>query len=1109
MQPGEQEPVTRRPQYHFFYGSTDDTRSSTNTQQEQESLLLGESLVPTDNEEEAPNSSDYDLQHVLISNGPNDGVRHVMSNGHSSNVPNNNHPKGGSNGHPSLEDPKSSTNQRFQCCNLLQEHHPTVHIIGLVICMTVCMVVFAITLFPAGSQRAADALGGSGDGLRKFVQTFPTVDRSKTNDPLHLFLDKDLFHPNLLYSGSSNNNNNNKNPLRVFNFAFPTGAFWTNLVLPPTADRGISYPIAVYPYAYKWADNMLVASYPALHRKEEPKAIHDYFKPDLTFSVTEKDMSQRYITNFDPLSVTLQFSNGKDESWSTYLVQGSPYVTIEYDNVTPTIRALSTFKNVICPDEITVDDTNGGEEEFDDNFNDDDAGDEGSSRRTRRRLLGVCGASVDSTDSGLTVLRGVQFVLQSQEGVNWIAFSSEPISFVYDTRRRTTVVASKVFKGTIRLAIIPPSSKVTDSKGTMQVSSSTGLRRLVYHASVYPVGATVDYDFRDPAVTTTTTSVGKTVLSGLTGGGSASRTTKTTSSSDRVAAVHFQFQTKTANSNANAAAAATGKTTGLLMLSLPHHATSFTRTHVLDSKHFDLVYQCIKGTMTPVVGSIWTYEEKLLPVGFEPFAQDGTSSILSEKAIRRLLADNLEDDLNIALPTRTENIYGFGKQIARLGQLAHIADALVGPTDNANDNNKTSTNSSKSNTNASSGLDARLLSIKNSAMEKLSSFLELLLTNQLSDSLLYDASVGGLVSSDGLADFNADFGNGRYNDHHFHYGYLLFACAMLGKLNATFVETYGDRVDAIMHDVAHNTKIDDGSFFPLARHMSWFDGHSFASGLFPFGNGKSQESSSEAVNCYYGASLWSLVRSGFSDNPSTDTSAMTDFSRLLLAMEVRGARTYWHMMPPSSSSGSSSSGSNSSTAVTTPAVYSPEFEQNYMVGNLGMLDAICSTWFGTQNLYVHMINFLPVTPITRELFDKEYVAKEYADVISQYGQEVEMAWRGYVVCDHALVSPMKAWKEAVDLVANRLDSGLSKTQVLYFILTSPSGVDLSQIDTGAASDDAFVAPSSSSGGNSDQSSSGGNDDNSASCSNHRGCAGLTGLCCPTGGGSFLYCCNSR
>ena len=51
-----------------------------------------------------------------------------------------------------------------------------------------------------------------------------------------------------------------------------------------------------------------------------------------------------------------------------------------------------------------------------------------------------------------------------------------------------------------------------------------------------------------------------------------------------------------------------------------------------------------------------------------------------------------------------------------------------------------------------------------------------------------------------------------------------------------------------------------GIFFPPARHKSWFDGHSFASGLFPFADGKSQESSSEAANCYYGAYLWARVR---------------------------------------------------------------------------------------------------------------------------------------------------------------------------------------------------------------------------------------------------------
>lgn len=150
---------------------------------------------------------------------------------------------------------------------------------------------------------------------------------------------------------------------------------------------------------------------------------------------------------------------------------------------------------------------------------------------------------------------------------------------------------------------------------------------------------------------------------------------------------------------------------------------------------------------------------------------------------------------------------------------------------------------------------------------------------------------------------------------------------MLGRLDRHFVEKFGPAIDTIMYDIAYNGNFDsspcDNVFFPGARHKSWFDGHSFASGCFPFGNGKSQESSSEAVNAYYGAYLWSLVRNGAPLNsPDLDESAQTDFLRLLLATEIRGARTYWHMIPQSA---------NSSASKTRLDVYDDAFSNNYMV----------------------------------------------------------------------------------------------------------------------------------------------------------------------------------
>ena len=64
------------------------------------------------------------------------------------------------------------------------------------------------------------------------------------------------------------------------------------------------------------------------------------------------------------------------------------------------------------------------------------------------------------------------------------------------------------------------------------------------------------------------------------------------------------------------------------------------------------------------------------------------------------------------------------------------------------------------------------------------SILELWLEARNGDPLVYDATYGGLVTEKGLYDHDADFGNGYYNDHHFHYGYLLHAAAVAVKTDA-------------------------------------------------------------------------------------------------------------------------------------------------------------------------------------------------------------------------------------------------------------------------------------------------------------------------------------
>lgn len=154
-----------------------------------------------------------------------------------------------------------------------------------------------------------------------------------------------------------------------------------------------------------------------------------------------------------------------------------------------------------------------------------------------------------------------------------------------------------------------------------------------------------------------------------------------------------------------------------------------------------------------------------------------------------------------------------------------------------------------------------------------------------------------------------------------------------------------------------------------------------------------------------------------------------------------------------------------------------------------MLDAVCSTWFGTAPLYVHLINFLPVTSVTGELFNHTFTEVE-DDIVLDKLHGVDLAWQGYLIANKAIARPNQAWAKATGINSGVLDTAISKTQLLYWIATR-SGFDPSKIpsnhnDTDGAS-------------NSD-----------SHCSSRDACVhvGLAGLCCPTSSGIFLDCCGT-
>ena len=335
----------------------------------------------------------------------------------------------------------------------------------------------------------------------------------------------------------------------------------------------------------------------------------------------------------------------------------------------------------------------------------------------------------------------------------------------------------------------------------MDLSSSSGVKRLIYHAGVYPIGGGVSWKFRSEATTTTTTTTAAMSVSsstepnkisgslragkamtgmGVTGavknvfkGLETPKVVKSSSPDgdlvahppDRVGTVQFTFHTRSKldgtgeSSSSSSFSSSSGrkaksKGANLLMLALPHHAKLLKpETMLQGNDNFDLTYRCIKGPMTAVVGDAWSYDEPLPSLGFDGPTASLSGAALSDAdgdtvdpGVRETILDSVSNDARLILPSLDENVYGFGKQIARLAQLAHIADSLsVSQSQNA----------------TAEEVEDSAFSILEETTRSLHTYLTAFLRDDISDKMVYDANFGGIITMDGLVDTGADFGNGR------------------------------------------------------------------------------------------------------------------------------------------------------------------------------------------------------------------------------------------------------------------------------------------------------------------------------------------------------------
>ncbi|MDB5823078.1 MAG: hypothetical protein JWR21_1782 [Herminiimonas sp.] len=156
------------------------------------------------------------------------------------------------------------------------------------------------------------------------------------------------------------------------------------------------------------------------------------------------------------------------------------------------------------------------------------------------------------------------------------------------------------------------------------------------------------------------------------------------------------------------------------------------------------------------------------------------------------------------------------------------------------------------------------------------------------DYFLYDTTNRGTVTNRGLKNVGEDYFNASYIDHMFHYGYYIYAAAVIARYDEAWLTTNLEKVNTLVRDIA-NASLQDKSY-PVMRMYDWYLMRNAADSG-PDANGPNTESSSEAINADYAITLWGVV---------TKNPALQAVGAIMTAGEIRSARA-WYQITESNS----------------------------------------------------------------------------------------------------------------------------------------------------------------------------------------------------------------
>jgi len=748
----------------------------------------------------------------------------------------------------------------------------------------------------------------------------------------------------------------------------PTNAWWENFAsaADPESSEGNIFQM---PYVVMSCARAVHVIQPAMSENNG----ESYQKSaGLSIGITDETAAEGpYAADWDELSFTMGWRSGS-KGWimQVPLVRGSPYVTAEYNGAIPHIYSLQKLRMHNGQRWISVD----GIQHPCDGWT-----------KLKGRVFGL---DVEEHDKTWLILAS----MHTGEGVQqeWTC-QAEPFS----------LVASHAHTGGVRVALANDCTTgahpVHCAGAPHGKDASEYAELLVQYGGTYPTGGKIDF-FVDGDLGT----------------------------------MQWTWETNTM----------TGfEETEVVQLAWPVHKpllASETRMEEINDVHAATPFKDVRGPTVAVVGNQWKLHYELMPdtglAAFHPV----------DPAIKQQIIDTLAGpkpgmwegelpDKDFELPEEFTkgmgDTYFSGKQFGRLAQLIAIANE-VGQSHQP---------------------------WFGEMVDRLQSAMESWLHKSSTTPFVYDLSWGGLISCGceidncngycppkckvqrdplnpqscpALENSQANFGNSVYNDHHFHYGYWIYAAAVLAKFAPEWEATFREKLLSLMRDYANPSEEDRS--YPVVRHKDWFLGFSWAMGIIVTNTkGRNQESTSEAVNAYYAVYAYAKMLEG-KENWASD---VKDLARIWLAMEAHGAETYWQI--------------HESAGAASSEVYDETDFPDRVVGILWEHQATSKTWFSKSAFAVSGIQLLPFTPASETYLKADWVESHVKEFRNDCNADPQCAkgWSWTVCMEQAVVDKQGALGCIHSMPhdyfspADKASGGNSLTNSLYWIATRPSFTD--------------------------------------------------------------------